>query len=247
MAEPLVPLPDRGRTFATRRRAHLADLDARGRVRLDAVARFLQDSAIEDVDETGWGLPEHVWFVRAMRIDVEAPLLADRDVEIVTWCSGVGAIAAGRRWSISGDRGGRVEVDSVWIHLAPNGVPARIEDFGLYAAAADGRRVSTRTALPEPSATSPRLAWPLRATDIDLHGHVNNAVYWQAVEHLVATTGPDARRPLRARLDYREPVDLGDELELTTSRGSDHLAIGFVVGERVKAVASVAALRGENR
>jgi hypothetical protein len=30
-------------------------MDARGRPRLDAVARFLQDVAIDDVQETDWG------------------------------------------------------------------------------------------------------------------------------------------------------------------------------------------------
>jgi acyl-ACP thioesterase len=237
--ESLVPIPAHGRTFSTRRHVRLADVDPRGRLRLDAVARFLQDAAIDDVEETGWGMPEHVWFVRQMRIDVMQPFVGDGRVELVTWCSGVGTIAAGRRWSLTGDAGGRIEVDSVWIHLGADGLPVRIEHFDIYAASADGRRVSTRAQLPEPPAESRRWAWPLRATDADLHGHVNNAVYWQAVEHVLDKTGPDPRGPLRARLDYREPIDVDDELELAASADADRLAIGFVVAGRVKAVASV--------
>ena len=42
---------------------------------LDAVARFLQDVAIEDVEETGWGMPEHLWLLRRIRIDVLEPFL----------------------------------------------------------------------------------------------------------------------------------------------------------------------------
>ena len=64
---------------------------------------------------------------------------ADSEVELTTWCSGVAAIAAGRRWSLAGDAGGRIEVDSVWIHLDAEQQPARIEDFGVYADAAGGR------------------------------------------------------------------------------------------------------------
>jgi acyl-ACP thioesterase len=48
-------------------------MDARGRPRLDAVARFLQDVAIDDVQETDWGMPEHLWFVRRIRVDVLRP------------------------------------------------------------------------------------------------------------------------------------------------------------------------------
>ena len=92
--------PVRRRTFASQRTARLADLDRRGRLRLDAIARFLQDVAIEDVDETGWGAPEHVWFVRSIRLDLVAPFLDDRKIDLVTWCSGVAAVAAGRRWSV---------------------------------------------------------------------------------------------------------------------------------------------------
>jgi acyl-ACP thioesterase len=234
-----VPRPERGRTFAGRRRLRLADVDARGRLRLDALARFLQDLAIDDVQETGWGTPEHLWFVRRMRVDVAAPFLEDEQVELVTWCSGVANVAAGRRWSLAGDRGGRAEVASVWIHLGPDQRPVRIEDFGIYADAAGGRRVSARPELPLPAHRAPRSPWPLRVTDVDRHGHVNNAVHWQAVEHLLASGDPDPRRPLRASLDYREPLDLEDELELAVDRSGGRLTVGFFTPVGVKAVAIV--------
>jgi acyl-ACP thioesterase len=217
-------------------------MDPGGRLRLDAVARFLQDTAIDDVEETGWGAPEHLWYVRRVGVDVLSPFLDDRSVELLTWCNGLATVAAGRRWSLTGDAGGRIEVGSVWIHLGPDGRPARIENFSPYAEAAAGRRVSARPELPDPPADGRRVAWHVRATDVDLHGHVNNAVYWQALEHVLSDDGPDPRRPLRARLEFREPIDLGDELELVVAGGEERVDVGFVVSEQLRAVAALEAL-----
>lgn len=239
MLDTTVPAPSRGRAFSDGRRIRLADMDAQGRLRLDAVARFLQDIAIDDVQETGWGMPEHLWFVRRIRIDVLRPFLDDRAVELTTWCSSIAAIAAGRRWSVAGDGGGRIEVDSVWIHLDREAQPARIADFGVYAAAADGRHASTKLELPDPPENAGRRTWPLRAADVDLHGHVNNAVYWQAVEDWCARGGMDPSTPHRAELDYRDPIDLDDRLELSSSGDGGVVSLGFCVGETVRAVARI--------
>jgi acyl-ACP thioesterase len=239
-ADALVPIPASGRTFASRRRVRLSDMDVRGRLRLDAVARYLQDIAIDDVQETGWGLPEHLWFIRSIRIDVVSPFLEDRDVELVTWCSGIAAIAAGRRWSVSGDRGGRIEVDSVWIHLGPDERPARLEGFDVYAEATGGRRVSTRLELPDPPADGVRSPWPLRVTDVDLHGHVNNAAYCQAVEEQLARSGSSSSEPLRALLDYRQPIDVDDEVSIVEWADEARVFLAFVTADAVKAVACVA-------
>lgn len=243
--DPSLPRPATGRTFTARRRVRLADMDERGRLRLDAVARFLQDVAIDDVAETGWGMPEHLWFIRRIRIEVRTPFLRDREVELVTWCSGLAAIAAGRRWSVTGDAGGRIEVDSVWIHLDRQQRPARIESFGVYAEATGGRSASTRLTLPLPPDGAPRSPWALRASDVDLHGHLNNAVYWQAVEDVLRTTPLDPAAPLVAELDYRDPIDLADSLELASFADGDAIGIGFCVGETVRAAARVASLTEE--
>jgi acyl-ACP thioesterase len=237
--DPSLPRPASGRTFAARRRIRLADMDERGRLRLDAVARFLQDVAIEDVSATGWGTPEHLWFIRRIRLEVREPFLLDREVELVTWCSGLAAIAAGRRWSVTGDAGGRIEVDSVWIHLDADQRPARIEGFDVYAEATGGRGVSTRLELAAPGDGAASRPWALRSSDVDLHGHVNNAVYWQAVEDAIRGGRVDPYGPLVAELDYRDPVDLSDPLELVTEAGRDVVTVAFCVGGSARAVARV--------
>jgi acyl-ACP thioesterase len=231
MLDPAIPVPSAGRTYSSRRRVRLSDLDRRGRVRLDAIARFLQDTAIEDVEETGWGMPEHLWVVRRIRLDVQRPLLADGTVELTTWCSGTAALAAGRRWSVHGDAGGHVEVDSVWIHLDAGGSPSRIDGFGVYADAAGERRVSTKLELPDPPSLEVRRRWPLRTADVDLHGHVNNAVYWQAVEDVVSLPSG----AFRAELDYRAPLDADEELDLVVFGEN----VAFVSRGDVRAVARV--------
>jgi acyl-ACP thioesterase len=228
--------------FRSGRRIRLSDRGADGRLRLDAVARYLQDVASDDVDETGWGAPEHLWVMRHLQVDVVAPLVEDDRVELATWSSGTGTVAAARRLSLAGDRGGRVELDSVWIHLGPNARPARIQGFGIYAESAGDRVVSTKLELEEPPAEARRRPWPLRATDADRLGHVNNAAYWHAVEDLLAEEGPDPRRPFRARLDHRHALDLGDDVELGFHATDARLSLAFVVGDRTCAVALVEAL-----
>jgi acyl-ACP thioesterase len=242
--EDFVPIPESGRTFSARRRVRLSDMDSRGRVRLDTIARYLQDVAIDDVQETGWGIPDHLWFIRSIRLAVLEPFLADREVELITWCNGIATIAAGRRWSVTGDAGGRAEVDSVWIHLDPDERPARIDGFDLYAGAAEGRSVSSKLVLPAPPEDAERVTWQVRVTDIDRHGHVNNTAYWQAVEERLARRGADPATQLRVWLEYRHPIDPDDSVSLLEYADGDAFGLAFVTQAEVNSVARVESLPG---
>jgi acyl-ACP thioesterase len=136
-------------------------------------------------------------------------------------------------------------VDSVWIHLDTRGRPARIDDFGVYAEAAGGRHVSTKLELPDPPADGERTRWSLRASDVDLHGHVNNAVYWQALEELLPTLGVNRRRPLRAELDYRQPIDFGEQIDLVSFHDEGRNAVALVAdGAAVRAVTRIGPIEG---
>ena len=77
--------------------------------------------------------------------------------------------------------------------------------FDLYEQAADGRVVSTKLELAAPSGGAQRRPWPLRRTDIDLQGHVNNAAYWHAVEDVLSDAGPGRGKavPCAARASAR--------------------------------------------
>jgi len=106
-----------GRVFEAHRPIRLSDTDAGGRLRLDAVARYLQDVAADDVADAGWSPDEHIWVVRRTDVRVFEPFVNDAGVSLRTWCSGVAAAAAARRYSLAGNAGGRIEAESIWIHL----------------------------------------------------------------------------------------------------------------------------------
>jgi acyl-ACP thioesterase len=222
-----------GRRFRAERVVGLSDVDASGRLRLDVVARYLQDVASEDVTDAGRPPSRHFWVVRRTELEVVEPFADDLRVELETWASGTAPTAASRRYTLRGDRGGHLEAESIWIHLDRDLRPLRLDDgfLEIYGASAGGRRASTRLTLPAPT-VPPSLAWPLRAVDVDRLGHVNNAAYWAPVEEVFA--GRLGGR-LRAVLEYRRPIDLGEHVELAV----DGDLLWLVVGGEVRAAAQV--------
>jgi acyl-ACP thioesterase len=221
-----------GRRFSADRPIRLSDADARGRLRHDAIARYLQDVAADDVLDAGWAPDEHIWVVRRTVLDVLQPFLTDTAVALTTWCGALAGSAAARRTSVVGDRGGHIEAEMIWIHLGPDLQPQRLGErfLSIYGAAAEGRRASTRLELPPPGTSAVAAPWSLRSTDIDQLGHVNNAAYWTAVEEHFDLTAPH-----RAVLEYRQPLDLDDAVALR----QDDDALWFVVGDAVRAAAAL--------
>lgn len=200
------------RRYTAERPIRLSDTNGAGRLRLDAVARYLQDVASDDVADAGFAADEHVWVVRRTQLEVVRPFAGDERVELATWCSGVAGTSASRRTTVTGDRGGLLEAESVWIHLDHDLAPKRLDArfLTVYGASADGARPSTRFTLPPPAVTT-GVRWPLRRADEDRLGHVNNAAFWAPVEEVWADR---LGGPLNTVLEYRRPIDVGDDVTL---------------------------------
>jgi acyl-ACP thioesterase len=214
----LVPPPGRGRVFEREVVPGLADADGSGRVRLDAIARWLQDVAYADVADTGLA-GRGAWLVRRARMRIDSFPRFGEPVEVRTFCSGAGRLAAERRTSLSGS-GGEIEAVAIWIHVDTETLrPLRLgaEFTSVYGESAGSRRADFRLRHPEPSPDASRAPWRFRAADVDVAGHVNNAAYWEAVEE-VLMGGPEPQSA-DLEIEYQEPAQPGDAVVLRASGG----------------------------
>jgi len=200
--------PDSARVVTRRRRVRLGDAAPSGTVRLDALARYLQDIADDDVEEAG--VPG-LWVIRRLTMDFgELPCFRDA-LELSTFCSGIGPRWAERRTTVRIEDApeharAAVEAVALWVHIDEQGKPSPLDRSFIecYGADAAARVVRTRLHHPAVRDAADREPWAFRVSDLDVLGHVNNAAMWSpAEEHLsaegvVALTG--------AEIEYRAPI-----------------------------------------
>jgi acyl-ACP thioesterase len=201
----IVPVPGVGRIFRRTLRPGLADAAPSGRIRLDGLARWVQDLAYADVDDAQVA-DESVWVVRRMRICVERFPRFGEDVDALTFCSGYGRLWAERRVDFH-SASGSVQVTGIWVHVNPKTrLPAALpESFDrVWAESAQGRKVKARLRHASPVGDEAAREWFFRRSDADIAEHVNNAAYWEPIEE---TIGDPASYD--AEIEFREPAQPG--------------------------------------
>jgi acyl-ACP thioesterase len=218
-----VPRPSGGRIVKITRHVGLGDVRRDATLRLDALARALQDAADEDaassgIDDMGY------WLLRRLAIDLPHTPRLRAPLTLSTWCSGVGARWAERRTDVHVGDVLAARAVGIWVHVdretgAPTPLPDAFER--VWSESAHGRRVSARLRHPGPPHDAARDRWLLRATDIDMIDHVNNAAYWAPVEEELSRR--DSPRVRSAEIEFRSGLALEDAVEL---RIADHEA-GF--------------------
>ena len=235
----MVPRPPTGRVYETSRSVRVADADPTGRLRLDAVARFVQDIGNEDVADAGLD-PNIPWVVRRSHAAVAGwPQLGDR-LSVATWCGGVGSRWAERRVSFRAEHGATIDVATLVIHLDKAGRPAKLPAWfdEVYAEAAQGRTLSSRLTLPAPPADTERRFWALRSTDLDVMGHVNNAITWAAIEDECDRRGI---LPVHVSAEWSGSLERDDSVSVVSGAIGEHLGIWLVVDGTVRVASSVRA------
>jgi acyl-ACP thioesterase len=233
--------PDpRARVFGASRPVRLGDADERGRLRLDALARHLQDVATDDSTDSGMSEEPVFWVVRraAMRIE-RWPRYLER-ISYSTFCTGAGPRWAERRTSGRGSAGGRLETAVLWAAVdAVSGRPAQLSERFHRVWGAGARAVSARLLHPGPPPHVEGRPWVIRATDLDVLGHVNNAAYWEAVEDELVRRLP-GRVPVTSECEHRLPMDLGDQVRVVSEVDEGSLRLWLVSDAGVHASVMVA-------
>lgn len=237
----MVPRSGVGRQFTAQRRVRLGDATPNGRLRLDAMARYLQDVSNDDTRDANWSDP-HWWVVRRTVIDVhEFPTYLE-EIKLTTWCGGLGSHWAERRTQIT-SLDGRVLVDAaaLWVHVDKEALqPSRVPDdvVELLGQSANGRTIGARLLLrAKDFATDKKIvnaAWPMRFTDFDAVGHMNNAAYWEIVEEHLAEHR-DLRAPLRAVVEHVIQIEEGQQPVRCSEQPSEDLALQLMVADNVHA------------
>jgi acyl-ACP thioesterase len=210
MTELVGRTPD-GRVFERLARPGFADCAPSGRMRLDGLARWLQDVAYADVEDAGLA-EKSVWVVRRTRIDVRRFPRFGEEFELATFCSGMGRMWAERRTTVTrvGAEHSNVEAVALWVHLDPENwrpVPLGEAELELYGPAAAGRRVTARLRHPAPGGVEQSSLWLFRDTELDIAAHVNNAAYWTPLEEeLLGGPEPEA---IDVEIEFRTPGQPG--------------------------------------
>jgi acyl-ACP thioesterase len=213
----------------------LGDVTPKGRLRLDATARYLQDIANDDA-VAGTYSDIHGWVVRRTELWVRQFPSYMHDVELQTWCGGYGSHWAERRTRITSKEGGLIEAAALWVHvdmqtMKPTPLP---EDFfAVVHETSGGRKIRANLtigkSLPALDDEQPTVEeWQVRFADMDAVGHLNNASYWIALEEYLSKHS-GKRAPLHAVVEHHLPIDPGQHVQIVTQELSERTVLRHVV------------------
>lgn len=255
----MMPVPDgHPDVFDREWPLRVGDIDRKGRLRLDAAARHIQDIGQDQLREMGFEETHPLWIVRRTMVDFIRPIEFQDMLRLRRWCSGTSNRWCEMRVRIDGRKGGLIESEAFWINInRETQMPSRIsDDFleGLHrTTSVDRLRWKSYLKAASRDDAVEIHEFPVRVTDIDLFDHMNNSVYWSVIEDYLASRPELLQAPLRVTIEHEAPVALGDKLEIishvypagsTDAFGADLVdrtvtTLTYAVGDETKAVAAI--------
>jgi acyl-ACP thioesterase len=238
--QPLRALPDTGYVYRTSWPVMTGDIDEHLHLRLDGVARYIQEVGAENLVDAGEAEAHPHWIVNRTVIDVLTPIEWPHDVTFSRWCSALSTRWCTMRVDLVDSSGGRIETEGFWIAINKDTLtPSRVSDTltEKFATTTDEHRLKWRPWLEDPRHTDTETPFALRRTDIDIFQHVTNAAYWHAIHEVIAAHPEVATAPYRAVVEYRRPIQFGEEVTIRSTRQGDEVRIALAVGDDVRAAA----------
>lgn len=241
---PLVELPHSGYVYETGWRLATSDIDEHMRLRLDGVARYIQEAGAEHLADAELAEVHPHWIVLRTVIDVLEPIELPSDITFRRWCAALSTRWCNMRVQLEGADGGRIETEGFWLCVNKDTLtPSRLSDdcIARFGSTTANHRLKWRPWLTDPVQDGfqnvTETPFPLRRTDIDIFQHVNNTSYWHGVHEILGQVPELESGPFRAVLEYRSPIKFGESLTIRSESYGDTVRIDFVVGDDVRAAA----------
>lgn len=241
---PLAAVPDSGYVYRTGWQLGTSDIDEHRRLRLDGVARYIQEVGAGHLADAQLAEVHPHWIVLRTVIDVLEPIEIPNDITFRRWCAGLSSRWCNMRVQLLGSQGGRIETEGFWICMNKDTLtPSRLSDdcVARFGSTTEDHRLKWRPWLAAPLEDAVPVPFPLRRTDIDLFEHVNNTIYWHGVLEILGRVPELEQRPYRAVLEYRSPIKYGEDLVLRYQVSDSTVRVHFTVGDEVRAAARVQA------
>ncbi|MGP4058160.1 acyl-[acyl-carrier-protein] thioesterase [Mycobacterium sp. 4D054] len=240
----LAALPDSGYVYRTAWRVATGDIGADLTLRLDSVARYIQEVGAENLVDAGEAEAHPHWLVQRTVIDVIEPIEFPNEVSFSRWCSALSLRWCTMRVDLVGSDGGRIETEGFWIAMnAKTLTPQRATDSLIekFSTTTEEHRLKWRPWLQNPDDVDQRTPFALRRTDIDLFEHVTNTAYWHAIHEVMAVVPEVCAPPYRAVIEYRKPIKYGEDVTIRWACRGDatdpQVHIALTVGDDVRAAA----------
>ncbi|NNG97109.1 acyl-ACP thioesterase [Gordonia araii NBRC 100433] len=235
--EPVEPLIAAGTMSKLHRTVRIDAVRPNGRVKFDAVARYLQDAGQDHLDALDYTDIHPHWVARRTVIDMHGAGGWPEQIAMHRWGSKMGSRWCNVRVDLDGDAGTRIETEAFWVNFnAETATPSRLDDrfVEIFGARAEPGPLRWKALLdPEPHADAEVIPFTLRASDLDMMEHVNNAVYWSALEEALSRHADlRDRMPLRGIIEYNSPLVPADEPRLLARREGDTLSAWLMAGDR---------------
>lgn len=192
--------------------------DGAGLLRIDSLARLAEMISVSS-GESGLRSPALSWVVRTTLAEVRNyPAVGDW-VNLTISTSGWGPAWIERRIVLELDpardiersSGPAIVVSTVWVSFDRDARrPSRLqgEELDRWRTLANGRRIGAAHVLnPLDGSVTPTITeWPLRNSDFDIQGHLNNAAALSPFDSCLASEGLTGRRGFY-RVEYGSEVD----------------------------------------
>jgi medium-chain acyl-[acyl-carrier-protein] hydrolase len=202
---------------------HWCDAGTKGKASIIALSRFLQESALRHADHLGVGfrenvVPDKIWVVVRMLVDVKRYPLWGETFSVHTWPRGVEGHFALRDFEIIDGNGNVIcAATSRWLILdAVSHSPLSIQSVLSFLPLADPRKAIEAISTARIPAGLFVLVkeYTVQYSDLDRHNHVNNTCYIGWIMNAYSGDWHNGHEITGFRIDYLSESRLDDVIEI---------------------------------